>query len=312
MDAEQSKMAQRVLIVDDEISIREPIQSYLEMTGYACFTSDSGERAIELLRTEPVDAVITDIELPGISGLELTSLIKANHDTEVIVMTGYAQTYSYTQAIRMGASDFIFKPIRLEELALRLKRVLRERDMTRECRLMVDKLRQLSITDDLTGLYNSRHFFGQLAAEADRAVRYERDLALVMFDLDHFKIYNDAYGHEEGNRVLICFGKIIRKHLRSADSGYRYGGEEFTMILPETGLLAAESVAVRIQHALSEQLFFTDSGKTASITVSGGITQYVPQENLTDFIQRADRAMYMSKQAGRNRVTVLPAFSKIS
>lgn len=305
-------MAQRVLIVDDEVGIREPIQSYLEMTGYTCFTADSGERAVELLKTEPVDAVITDIVLPGISGLELTSLIKANYDAAVIVMTGYAQTYSYTQAVHMGASDFVFKPVRLEELALRLKRVLRERDMARDCRLMVDRLRQLAITDDLTGLFNSRHFFSQLAAEADRAVRYERNLALVMFDLDHFKIYNDTYGHEEGNRVLIRFGKIIKGHLRSADSGYRYGGEEFTLILPETGVLAAESVAVRIQHAMSEQRFFTDSGKTASITVSGGVTQYVPQENLTDFIQRADRAMYQSKQDGRNRVTVLPPFSKNS
>ena len=305
-------MAQRVLIVDDEVSIREPIQSYLEMTGYTCFTADSGERAVELLKTEPVDAVITDIVLPGISGLELTSLVKANYDTEVIVMTGHSQTYSYTQAVHMGASDFIFKPVRLEELALRLKRVLRERDMARDCRLMVDRLRQLAITDDLTGLFNSRHFFGQLAAEADRAVRYERDLALVMFDLDHFKIYNDTFGHEEGNRVLIRFGKIIKRHLRSADSGYRYGGEEFTLILPETDVFAAESVAVRIQHAMSEQQFFTDSGRTASITVSGGVAQYVPQENLTDFIQRADRAMYMSKQGGRNRVTVLPPFSKNS
>ncbi|MBR9982896.1 MAG: response regulator, partial [Desulfatitalea sp.] len=119
-----------ILIVDDDNAIRTAMQEFVEMSGFACLTAPSAEEAFEMLETHSFDVVITDIMLPGMDGLELTDRIKNNHEVDVIVMTGYSGDYSYEEAISKGASDFVFKPVRFEELLLRLRRVLKERRLT--------------------------------------------------------------------------------------------------------------------------------------------------------------------------------------
>jgi two-component system cell cycle response regulator len=253
-----------------------------------------------------IDVVITDIMLPGMDGLELTDRIKKNHDIDVIVMTGYSGDYSYEEAISKGASDFVFKPVRFEELLLRLRRVLKERRLTQERIHMLDKLKRLSITDGLTKLYNSRYFYNQLRAEIDRTSRYQRPLSLLLLDIDQFKDYNDNFGHLEGDKVLVALGQVIRTCLRKMDSAYRYGGEEFTVILPETEGDEAATVAERIRSAVEREKFYPRGQKTSvSITISLGVTEYIQEERVAIFVQRADKAMYLSKQSGRNRVSCL-------
>jgi two-component system cell cycle response regulator len=249
--------------------------------------------------------VITDIMLPGVSGLELTKIIKTKYDSDVIVMTGYSDDYSYEEAITVGASDFVIKPVRLEELVLRLRRVLRERELTKERIRMMEKLQQLAITDGLTRLQNSRSFFAQLELEIDRSNRYNHPLALLLLDIDHFKDYNDSYGHLEGDKVLVRFSRVIQSCLRANDSAYRYGGEEFTVILPETTAEEAKTVAQRIRASLEEVVFNPRPDVEVFKTISIGLTEYFLKEELTRFIKRADEAMYRSKQKGRNRVSVL-------
>jgi diguanylate cyclase (GGDEF)-like protein len=240
-------------------------------------------------------------------GLELTKFIKQNKDTDVIVMTGYSDDYSYEEAINIGASDFVIKPVRLEELLLRLKRVLKERKLTKERVRMMEKLQRLAVTDGLTKLYNSRSFYTQLETEVDRFNRYKHPLALLLLDLDHFKDYNDNYGHLEGDKVLVRFSQIIKSCLRTNDSAYRYGGEEFTVLLPETGGVEARTVAQRIRSALEAERFKPRDGVEVQITISIGVTEYAHKEELSTFIQRADKAMYISKQNGRNKVSMLYA-----
>ncbi len=128
-----------------------------------------------------------------------------------------------------------------------------------------------------------------------------------MLDLDHFKDYNDTYGHLEGDKVLVRFSQIIKSCLRTNDTAYRYGGEEFTVILPETGGEEAGTVAQRIRAALESERFSPVNGKEVKITISIGVTEYQSKEELSTFIQRADRAMYRSKQKGRNMVSALYA-----
>lgn len=298
-------MGTNILIVDDEVGVRDSMNEFIELSGFDSFVAESAEKAIELLKTGDFQVVITDIMLPEMSGLELTSLIKKEYDSDVIVMTGYSDDYSYEEAINVGASDFIIKPVRLEELLLRLKRVLKERDLSQERGRMMEKLQKLAVTDGLTKLHNSRSFYSQLEVEVNRFNRYKHPLALLLMDIDRFKDYNDSYGHIEGDKALVKISQVIKSCLRKLDSAYRYGGEEFTVILPETSCKEAQFVAQRIRTVLDTDKFKPQPGKEVNITISIGVTQYCPQEELSEFIQRADKAMYISKQKGRNKVTAL-------
>jgi diguanylate cyclase (GGDEF)-like protein len=305
-DESKSLTDARILIVDDDDAIRDSMHEFVQMAGYVSKTAGTAEDALKLLQNEDVDVVITDIMLPGINGLELTDRIKKKFDIDVIVMTGYSGDYSYEEAISKGASDFVFKPVRFEELLLRLRRVLKERQLTQERIHMLEKLKRLSITDGLTKLYNSRYFYNQLKIEIDRIARYERPLSLLLLDIDNFKEYNDSYGHLEGDKVLVRLGQVIKSCLRKMDSAYRYGGEEFTIILPETGGDEAATVAERIRCAVELDHFYpTHDNQPVSISVSIGVTEFTGQEEIAVFVQRADKAMYQSKQSGRNRVSCL-------
>lgn len=294
-----------VLVVDDDTAIRDSLHEFISMSNYKSYKASSAEEALELLKKINVNVVITDIMLPGLDGLELTDLIKKSYDTDVIVMTGYSGDYSYEEAINKGASDLVFKPVRYKELLLRLRRVLKEQRLTRERIQMLGKLQKLAITDGLTKLYNSRYFYNQLDLEVDRSVRYHHTLSLLLLDIDHFKDYNDTYGHLEGDKVLIRIGEIIKACLRKMDTAYRYGGEEFTVILPETSGEEAVTVAERIRTGIENEIFSPETGTKVKITISIGVTEYIPDERISALVERADKAMYVSKENGRNRISSL-------
>ncbi|MDD2389195.1 MAG: diguanylate cyclase [Desulfobacterales bacterium] len=301
-----------ILIVDDDSAIRDSMNEFIGLSGYRCMTAASAEEAIEILKKKNIHVVITDIVLPVLDGLELTAMIKRDYDSDVIVMTGYSDDYSYEEAINKGASDFVFKPVRFEELLLRLKRVIKERHIAQERSQMMRKLEKLAITDGLTSLYNSRCFYDHLESEIDRSVRYHHEIALMLMDIDYFKQFNDTYGHLAGDKVLIRLGEIIRSCLRTNDSAYRYGGEEFTVILPETNAVEAKAVAQRIRTSMGNEPFITDNGDLVTVTISIGVTEYNEKEKLSTFVKRTDKAMYLSKQQGRNRVSCLYADETLS
>lgn len=304
-----TKKNTNILIVDDEDGVRDSMNEFIQMAGYNSIMATDAEEALARLKkiSSKIQVVITDIMLPGMGGLELTKLIKRDFDSDVIVMTGYSGDYSYEEAINMGASDFVIKPVRLEELLLRLKRVLKERDLTQERVRMMEKLQRLAITDGLTKLHNSRSFYSQLEVEVDRFNRYKHPLALLLLDIDNFKICNDSFGHLEGDKILVRISQVIKSCLRKLDTAYRYGGEEFTVILPETSCEEAMLVAERIRNVVQSEVFLPETDQKISITISIGATQYAENEELSTFIQRADKAMFISKQNGRNQVTALEA-----
>jgi diguanylate cyclase (GGDEF)-like protein len=297
-----------LLIVDDDMAIREAMKEYFTLADFSTSTAADAYETLDFLKDNPgIDVVITDIMMPGMNGLELTDRIKSAYDTDVIVITGYTENYSYEEAIKKGASDIVFKPVRFEELLLRVKRVLRERKLTHERNDMVEKLKKLAVTDGLTKLYNSRKFYEQLETEIERFNRYKHPLSLIMLDIDHFKEFNDTYGHLEGDKVLYKVGEIINSSLRTMDTAYRYGGEEFTVILPETRADEAEVVASRIKESLEEEIFAPQINQQIKVTASFGITEYLPPENIHSFVNRVDQALYASKDEGRNKITVMLA-----
>ena len=162
--------------------------------------------------------------------------------------------------------------------------------------------RDLSITDGLTGLYNSRHFFGRLREEIERCNRYASSLSLILLDVDNFKRFNDTYGHIDGDRVLAGLADVIRDEIRGVDSAYRYGGEEFTVIFPETEPKEARNVAERIRKAFEKTVFSPTSDSSVSMTISIGGGSYHAGEDQTTFVKRVDEAMYEAKRHGKNGV----------
>jgi diguanylate cyclase (GGDEF)-like protein len=287
--------------VDDEKGIRDSIQEAVQYAGYSCWTAASGEEALEFLEEKHVDILIADIRMPGLNGFELTGIVKEKYDTDVIIITGYGKDFQYEEAIKKGASEFILKPIRLQELIVRLKRVLRERALIAQRTQMEERLREMTITDDLTKLYNMRHFYGQLQLEMDRTLRYKHSLSLLLLDVDRFKQYNDTHGHLEGDKILVRLSEVIRECLRKSDSAYRYGGDEFIVILPythgEEAKKVAERITARFPGSDSED---TPDGSVVT-TLSVGVVEYEEGEELSRLVSRADQAMYTAKKQGGNR-----------
>jgi diguanylate cyclase (GGDEF)-like protein len=290
-----------ILVVDDEKGIRDSIREAIQYAGYACWTADSGEEALEFLEEKHVDILIADIRMPGLNGFELTGIVKEKYDTDVIIITGYGKDFQYEEAIKKGASEFILKPIRLQELIVRLKRVLRERTLIAQRRQMEERLREMTITDDLTKLYNMRHFYEQLQLEMDRALRYKHSLSLLLLDVDRFKQYNDTHGHLEGDKILTKLSEVIRECLRKSDSAYRYGGDEFIVILPNTHGKEAKKVAERITASFPAQDSGARPGDSVVTTLSVGVVEYAEGEELSRLVSRADQAMYTAKKQGGNR-----------
>jgi diguanylate cyclase (GGDEF)-like protein/PAS domain S-box-containing protein len=166
-----------------------------------------------------------------------------------------------------------------------------------------EKLHQLSITDGLTGLYNHRHFFTVLVDEMKRAERYKRPLSLICFDLDGFKQCNDNHGHLEGDRVLRLVGDILRSAIRQTDRGFRYGGDEFMVLLPETDIRKASVVAQKIGNEFNSKCYLADRKSNLAVcTLSIGIAQASSGEDMESFIKRADLAMYEAKKKGGNSI----------
>jgi diguanylate cyclase (GGDEF)-like protein/PAS domain S-box-containing protein len=169
------------------------------------------------------------------------------------------------------------------------------------------RYRELSIIDDLTQLYNSRHFYQQLKMEIDRVDRYKQPLTLLLLDIDDFKLFNDAYGHIEGDHILSQFGQLIKRCLRQTDSAYRYGGEEFTIILPMSTIEDGAITAERIRTQLKKEIFPPVSGKKEThIKVSIGLTQYKQKEDMKVFVHRVDQLMYQAKKNGKDSVCSEP------
>ncbi len=298
-------MTYSILIVDDDRAIKESVEEYLKIQKYKVKTAANAQKALEILQIFNADIVITDIMMQGMDGLDLTKKIKAKYDADVMVMTGYSADYSYEEAVNAGASDFIFKPFRFEELELRITRVLREVEVKKERVNLLKKLEKLAITDALTKLYNSRYFFSEIKTEIKRNRRYSRDLSLLILDIDFFKEYNDNWGHIEGDRVLKEIGKTIKSCMRSMDTAYRYGGEEFAIILPETGIDEACVVGTRIKDNINDLIFEPEPGEKQSIKISIGATEIVDGEDYKAFIKRADKALYKSKETGRDKLSSL-------
>lgn len=273
---------EHVLIVDDDDAARRPLVEKLRMLGFQVKEAGNGAEALKELENGTHTVLLTDMKMPGLDGFELIEETSSRWpDLCVIAMTGFSRSYSYVSVIKAGATDFIKKPFSIEEIEAKIKRAITERNIRRE-------LSRLSITDSLTGLYNQRHFYDHLKREILRGRRQHHPLSLILMDLDHFKAYNDTHGHLAGDSLLQRVGAIIQASIRQGvDSGYRYGGDEFAIILIDADHEITEGIARRIGDAIE---------KECGITASVGCATYVEDMTVEDLVKLADERVYRSKR----------------
>ena len=285
-----------ILIVDDDEMVRMTLSILVENLGYNCLVAGDSTEAIATLKSTRVDLVLTDIVMPGMDGLELLANIKEKYrDTDVIVSTGYSEKANYAEVIKAGAIDFIKKPIEQAELEAKLARAMRERKMLRE-------LQELSRQDPLTRLNNRRSFDERFSYEFERALRQKYPLMLAIIDIDNFKDYNDNFGHQKGDKVLISLAEIMRDCTRaSVDMCFRLGGDEFAVLLPQATSDQGTEILQRILSSFVERNFATTtlSIGLVSCTRDLQIPRHEDEERIKEL---ADRAMYKAKANGKNRV----------
>ena len=285
-----------ILVVDDDELVRKTLSVLVSSLGYRCQLASDGVEAIKMLKSAKYDLVLSDVIMPNMDGLELLKYIIRHHvETDVIIATGYNERTSYADVIRAGAIDFIKKPIDQAELEAKLARALRERSMVR-------KLEELSMCDSLTSLLNRRAFDLRFPREVERADRQSYPLFLAMIDVDNFKDYNDSYGHDSGDKVLIALSDIMREGTRnSVDLCFRLGGDEFAVLLPQTTATQATEIVQRILLKFVESDF---GGTTLSIGIISCFRKkdVSATEDLSHMLKRADQAMYDAKASGKNCV----------
>ena len=294
----QQKLSKgKVLIVDDAPDTVEIIKKLLVFEGYEVLTTSTGEEGVKKVEEEKPEIVLLDISLPGIDGNEaLRRIRKVDSIVSVIMLTAFATVDNAISALKEGASDFVKKPFENEHLVHLVNQCLEKYQTLREKGRLEEEVQRLSITDDLTGLYNYRHFYKTLELEIARLKRQRTALSLLMFDMDNFKRYNDLYGHLEGDKVLKKVGEVVDRLIRShVDSGYRYGGDEFAVLLVGATLDQAMPIAERLRLSI-EQAGFRD------ISVSIGVTEFYPDYSLREFVRLADDSLYAAKHSGGNRV----------
>jgi two-component system cell cycle response regulator len=283
---EQEYHKENLLVVDDEIEVGKVVTELLSNLGFNADSENSGKNALQRIKNGKYTFLITDINMPEFDGIELIKKVREEKlDISIIAMTGYDKDYAYMDVINAGANDFIAKPFKIDEIEAKISRILIEKRIR-------DELAKLSITDNLTGLFNQRHFHNKLKEEVNRANRQNHPLSLILLDLDKFKEYNDTYGHLAGDKMLSKSGKIILSNIReNVDTAFRYGGDEFAIILVEANKEIVLNTSERLKKGFKE-----GDGVTASI----GFATYSDEMSVSDLIALADKNLYESKNENNN------------
>jgi diguanylate cyclase (GGDEF)-like protein len=289
-----------VLVVDDENSNIMMLTHILSPV-YTVYAVKNGLKAIEAAEKYLPDVVLLDIVMPDMDGYAVIAALKDSDNTRdipVIFITGLSNSEDEEKGLNMGASDYISKPFSPAIVNLRVKNQIK---MLNQLRI----IEQISMLDQLTSMPNRRSFDNRLEMEWVRAIRENSMISILIMDVDKFKDYNDTYGHPQGDLVLQAVGmSVIQSLKRSGDFAARWGGEEFVILLPNTDLSGALHIAERMRANISNIIIPASDGTDTSITVSIGVMTQSPEQgsSYATFIEEADRALYMAKKRGRNRV----------
>lgn len=286
-----------ILIVNDMATMRRLIKDALSREGYTnLWMAADAREALRLAKEVDFQIVLMDMVMPGMSGTELLkSLKEISPQTSVIVITASPSAKSMSEAVKFGVYYYITTPFNEEEIRLAVRHAEERLSLLSQVG-QKDLLREEAILDYLTGVYNHRHFHEALSQEIEKAKRHSLPLSLAMVDVDNFKNYNDTYGHLAGDRFLRDLAQYLLEMTRSDDKVFRYGGEEFTILLPQTFKPEAAK--------LIEQILGQEREKFP-LTLSVGLAAFPEDAKVKDeLIEASDRALYQAKRSGRNRLWV--------
>jgi two-component system, cell cycle response regulator len=306
----------RVLIAEDDAVSRTILKKAVEKFGHECLTAEDGEEAWELFQNiSEVDVVISDWMMPGLDGLELCRRVRAINNgwyTFFVFLTALGDKEHLLEGMQAGADDYLAKPLDREQLQVRLIAASRMNSLHRQLNEQNAELEKLnrelfaaSRRDPLTRLGNRLRLREDLETLSAQVERYGHGYCVMLCDIDFFKKYNDTYGHLAGDEVLEKVAGVISENLRRGDMAYRYGGEEFLIILPEQTLEFASSTAERLRHRVEELAIPHEPKRPPGIvTISVGLAALSPGERkpVEELLKEADAALYSAKEAGRNRV----------
>jgi two-component system chemotaxis response regulator CheY len=304
----------RVLLVEDDEATRRTLAKAIETFGHTCMTAENGFEAWQIHAREPADVIISDRSMPRMTGDELCQAVrlhKGNHYTHFIFVTGQGARDDVLRGMRMGADDYLVKPIDLDQLEVRLAAASRvvshERLIARRnvrLRRESEKLRIAAHVDSLTNLSNRLQLREDLRELKTSAALDGARWTAAICDVDWFKAYNDRYGHVFGDRALAAIGAVFRESTRSSDRCYRYGGEEFLVLLRDHTQLQAQAAMDRIRHDIESLRLAHEGTPFGVLTISVGCAEASsgPDLDVDDWLIRADSALYEAKREGRNRV----------
>lgn len=294
-----------VLVIDDDKLNIIALTRILGSDYQVYFESDS-ESGIRAAKTLKPDLILLDVVMPKMTGFEVIRILKADEETRhipVIFLTGRRDVQDEEAGFILGAIDYITKPFSAAVVKLRVSNQLK----------IISQMRtvyNLSVEDTLTGLGNRRHFNNILNKEWQKSARKHTPLGFMIIDIDHFKKYNDTYGHLSGDAVLRGVADAIKANALSAtDQIARWGGEEFAIILPETDLPSAKIIAENVRSGVEAAVFEIEDNIMTSITISIGVHSIIaesdPGYTLKKFISDTDSALYKAKNQGRNKVIAI-------
>lgn len=293
-----------ILIIEDDITIRDNLKELLSEEGYIVTGAGLAQTAREKLKTHSYNVIMLDLKLPDTSGNELIKEIKQNYTAiPIIVFTGYASLESAIFAMNEGAFSYLQKPLNVDELKITLKKALHMQQLAKNNLELLERLKQLSLKDPLTGLYNYRYLRERLSSEFKRAKRYIIPLSLLMFDIDYFKSINNIYGHQYGDTILKELSKMLKESSRSNDIITRYGGEEFLIMLPDTNKQGAMILGSRLLDKLTRHNFDA-KGNQIKLKIAMGLCSF-PEDGVTtesNMLNAADEALHNAKELGSNKI----------
>jgi len=296
----------KVLLVEDDPLSRQLVAAALRRAGHEVVQAEDGQAAWELFQREPYSLVITDWMMPELDGPALVQRIRGGSQknyTYIIMLTAMNDTENVVTGLESGADEYLTKPFNSRELNARVASGMRIIKLEEQLTEAHRRMEILAMHDGLTGLFNRRAIEEHAQAEFDLAKRKERALSVLLLDIDHFKNINDRYGHKSGDEALRQFAKLLPENLRPYDRAGRWGGEEFIIILPETQVEEAITVAERLRARVEEAVIAPENGEAFSMQISVGVAGVsAPYPTLSSLIDAADKALYQAKQSGRNRV----------
>jgi diguanylate cyclase (GGDEF)-like protein len=313
----KNRVELKVMVVEDSKVTMKALSNYLKRMGVVnLLNAVNGQEAIDLFRKHRPDIVLLDAILPDIDGFDIAkkfrSMEKGDEWAAIIFLTSMDKDEDMARGIESGGDDYLMKPI--SEMVLKAKINAMRRlvemqrslvEVTQELNTANKALQRLSSTDGLTGIAN-RRFFDQLSArEWRRCERLKKPMALIMVDVDHFKKYNDTYGHQAGDECLKAVSaQVARAAPRASDLAARYGGEEFVLVLGETTVEGANWVANNIRQRIADLMIPHSASSIGHVSVSCGVASLLPLEGMTFeiLLKVADEALYKAKEQGRNRV----------